>query len=119
MVNVIGHGYIGLPPAPMKASHGVENVGTNHSQGKVEILKTGKTTYKEKGHDELFQAALDGGIKFTTEYQVAGVYIISTQTPYDKVTKKVEMQYVSAAIGDVLKVAPKDAIIVIESMVSP
>ena len=35
MVNVIGLGYIGLPTALMMASHGVEVVGTNHSQGKV------------------------------------------------------------------------------------
>lgn len=34
MVNVIGLGYIGLPMALMMASHGVEVVGTNHSQGK-------------------------------------------------------------------------------------
>ena len=37
MVNVIGLGYIGLPTALMLASHGVEVVGTNHSQGKVDI----------------------------------------------------------------------------------
>ena len=88
MVNVIGLGYIGLPTALMMASHCVEVVGTNHSQGKVDMLKAGKTTFKEKGLDELFQAALDGGIKFTTEYQVADVYIVSVQTPYDKFTKK-------------------------------
>lgn len=32
MVNVIGMGYIGLPTALMMASHGIEVVGTNHSQ---------------------------------------------------------------------------------------
>ncbi len=120
MINVVGLGYIGLPTALMMASHGVEVVGTNHSQGKVDMLKAGKTTFKEEGLDELFQAALDGGIKFTTEYQVADVYIVSVQTPYDKFTEKVEMKYVTAAIGDVLKVAPKGAIIVVEStVVSP
>lgn len=46
MVNVIGLGYIGLPTALMMASHGVEVVGTNHSQGKVDMLKAGKTTFK-------------------------------------------------------------------------
>ena len=49
MVNVIGLGYIGLPTALMMASHGVKVVGTNHSQGKVDMLKSGKTTFKEKG----------------------------------------------------------------------
>ena len=118
MVNVIGLGYIGLPTALMMASHGVEVVGTNHSQGKVDMLKSGKTTFKEKGLDELFRAALDGGIQFTTEYQVADVYIVSVQTPYDEFTKKVDMSYVNAAIGDVLKVAPKGAIVVVEITIS-
>ena len=119
MVNVIGLGYIGLPTALMMASHGVEVVGANHSQGKVDMLKAGKMTFKEKGLEELFQAALDGGIKFTTEYQVADVYIVSVQTPYDEFTKKVDMSYVNTAIGDVLKVAPKGAIVVVESTISP
>ena len=73
MVNVIGLGYIGLPTALMMASHGIEVVGTNHSQGNLDMLKSGKTTFKEEGLDELFQAALAGGIQFTTEYQVADV----------------------------------------------
>lgn len=85
----------------------------------MDKLKSGQIAFKEEGLDELFQAALDSGIKFTTEYQVADVYIVSVQMPYDKFTKKVEMQYVTAAIGDALKVAPKGAIIVIESTVSP
>lgn len=119
MVNVIGLGYIGLPTALMMASHGVNVVGTNHSQGKVDMLKSGKITFKEKGLDELFQAALAGGIQFTTEYQVADVYIVSVQTPYDEFTKKVDMSYVNAAIGDVLKVAPKGARVVVESAISP
>jgi UDP-N-acetyl-D-mannosaminuronic acid dehydrogenase len=101
------------------ASHGVNVVGTNHSQGKVDMLKSGKITFKEKGLDELFQAALAGGIQFTTEYQVADVYIVSVQTPYDEFTKKVDMSYVNTAIGDVLKVAPKGAIVVVESTISP
>ena len=119
MVNVIGMGYIGLPTALMMASHGIEVVGTNHSQGKVDMLKSGKTTFEEKGLDELFHKALQGGIKFTTEYQVADVYIVSVQTPYDEFSKKVDMSFVNAAIGDVLKVAPQGAIIVVESTISP
>jgi len=119
MVNVIGLGYIGLPAALMMASHGVEVVGTNHSQAKVDKLRAGQTTFKEEGLDELVQAAIAGGIKFTTEYQVADVYIVSVQTPYDEFSKKVDMSYVNAAIGDVLKVAPKGAIIVVESTISP
>ena len=119
MINVIGMGYIGLPTALMMAAHGLEVVGTNHSQKKVDMLNSGQITFKEDGLEELFQAAVAGGIRFTTEYQTADVYIVSVQTPYDEFTKKVDMSYVNAAIDDVLKVAPKGAILVIESTISP
>lgn len=119
MVNVIGLGYIGLPTALMLASHGVNVVGTDYNASVVETLNEGKTTFKEKGLDELFALAIEGGICFTTEYQIADTYIISVPTPYDKFSKKVDASYVVAALSEVVKVAPKDAIVVIESTVSP
>ena len=119
MINVIGLGYIGLPTALMLASHGVEVVGTDYNKALVATLNAGKTTFKEDGLDELFQDAVKAGVKFTTEYQVTDVYIVSVPTPYDKFSKKVDPCYVIAAVKDVLKVAPKGATIVIESTVSP
>ena len=68
MINVIGLGYIGLPTATMMASHGVEVVGTDYNAELVSTLKTGKMTFKEKGMDELLDAAVKAGIKFSTEY---------------------------------------------------
>lgn len=119
MINVIGLGYIGLPTALMMASHGVEVVGTDYNKELVATLNAGKTTFKEKGLDELFDAALKAGIKFTTEYQVTDTYIVSVPTPYDKFSKKVDACYVNAAVKDVMKVCPKGATVVIESTVSP
>lgn len=119
MVNVIGLGYIGLPTALMLASHGVEVVGTDYNKELVETLNAGHTTFKEDGLDELFQNALDAGIKFSTEYQVTDTYIVSVPTPYDKFSKKVDACYVVAAVKSVLEVAPKGAIVVVESTVSP
>lgn len=119
MVNVIGLGYIGLPTALMMASHGVEVIGTDYNKELVATLNAGKTTFKEKGLDELFQDALNAGVKFTTEYQVTDTYIVSVPTPYDKFSKKVDAVYVVAAVKDVLKVAPQGATLVIESTVSP
>lgn len=119
MVNVVGLGYIGLPTALMMASHGVKVVGTDYNKELVSTLQHGKTTFKEKGLDELFHSALDAGIKFTTEYQKTDTYIISVPTPYDKFTKKVDASYVVEAVKDVLKVAPKGCTVVIESTISP
>ncbi len=119
MVNVIGLGYIGLPTALMMASHGVEVIGTDYNKELVATLNAGKTTFKEKGLDELFDAAVKAGIRFTTEYQVTDTYIVSVPTPYDKFSKKVDACYVVAAVKDVMKVCPKGATVVIESTVSP
>ena len=119
MINVIGLGYIGLPTALMLASHGVEVIGTDYNKELVATLNSGKTTFKEKGLDDLFHAALAKGIKFTTEYQQTDMYIVSVPTPYDKFSKNVDASYVVAAVKEVLKVCPKGATIVIESTISP
>lgn len=119
MVNVIGLGYIGLPTALMLASHGVEVVGTDYNEKVVQSLSAGRMTFKEEGIEELFCAALEAGITFTTDYQKTDTYIISVPTPYDKFSKKVDPAYVVSAVKSVLSVAPKGAVVVIESTISP
>ena len=119
MVNVIGLGYIGLPTALMMAAHGVEVIGTDYNKKLVDTLNAGKTTFKEKGLDELFGQAVKAGVKFTTEYQTTDMYIVSVPTPYDKFSKKIDACYVIAAVKDVMRVCPKGATVVIESTVSP
>ena len=58
MINVVGLGYIGLPTALMMSSHGVEVIGTDYNKELVDTLNQGKTTFKEDGLDELFNAAV-------------------------------------------------------------
>lgn len=119
MINVIGLGYIGLPTALMMASHGLEIVGTDYNEELVSTLNSGRTTFKEKGLDELFQTAVESGIKFTTQYQTTDTYIVSVPTPYDKFSKKVDPDYVITAVREILKVAMPETVIVIESTISP
>ena len=119
MVNVKGLGYIGLPTALMLAAHGVEVVGIDRSAKLVDSLNRGELTFEEKGLEELFHKALDAGIRFQTEDLPADIYIIAVPTPYDHRTKKTDARYVTAAVGEVLEVCPKGAIIVVESTISP
>ncbi len=119
MVNVIGLGYIGLPTALMMAAHGVEVVGTDYNKELVDTLKSGRTTFKEDGLDELFAKALDSGIEFSTEYQVTDTYIVSVPTPYDKFSKKIDACYVVSAVRSVMEVCQKGAVVIVESTVSP
>lgn len=119
MINVIGLGYIGLPTALMLASHGADVVGTDINKETVERLKSGKTTFREKGLDELFAAAVRNGIRFSTEYLKTDTYIVSVPTPYDAETKKIDPAFVVGAVKQVLQIAPKGATVIIESTVSP
>lgn len=119
MVNVIGMGYIGLPTALILASQGIEVVGTDYNEDLIDVLKAGKTTFKEKGLDNLFSKALDNGIHFTIDYQKTNIYIVSVPTPYDKFSKKVDAKYVIAAIQKIMNVCMKETIIIIESTISP
>jgi UDP-N-acetyl-D-mannosaminuronic acid dehydrogenase len=119
MVNVIGLGYIGLPTALMMAAHGVEIIGTDYNKELVDTLNAGKTTFKEEGLDELFNDAVNSGIKFSTEYQMTDTYIVSVPTPYDAFSKKIDAKYVEAAVKRIMEVCPKGATVVIESTISP
>ncbi len=119
MVNVVGLGYIGLPTALMLAAHGVEVTGTDCSRELVDTLNRGETTFQEEGLDGLFQRAAAAGIRFSSEYICAEMYIISVPTPYDKASKKVDASYVRGAVEQVLKVCPGGAVLVIESTVPP
>lgn len=119
MINVIGLGYIGLPTALMLAAHGQEVIGTDLSEAVVAALNKGTVNLMEEGIEELYHRAVSGGIRFSTEYQRAEVYIISVPTPYIQETKCVDASYVEAAVKTVLGVCPRGAILVIESTISP
>ena len=119
-INVVGLGYIGLPTSLTMANAGFEVVGTDYNKQLVETLNEGKVTFKEEGLEDLFKEATEkGNIRFTTEYVPAEYYIISVPTPYDKFSKKLDPCYVISAVEEVLKVCPEEAVIIIESTISP
>lgn len=118
-VCVVGLGYIGLPTAMMLASHGVNVKAVDYNKELVQKLQNGQVTFEENGIEELFQAAINGGIQFVTEYPVADLYIVAVPTPYVEETKKIDAAYVQKAVEQVLAVCNEGSIIVIESTISP
>ncbi|ABR46441.1 UDP-glucose/GDP-mannose dehydrogenase [Alkaliphilus metalliredigens QYMF] len=118
-INVIGLGYIGLPTALMFAKSGVEVVGTDLNEKLIDSLAKGKLTFEEEGLEELFNDAIEKGIKFTTEYQKTDTYIIAVPTPYINSSKKLDPKYVISAVNTVLDVCEKGAVLIIESTISP
>lgn len=119
MINVIGLGYIGFPTSLMLQMGGNQVVGTDINAELINQLNIGSVTIEEEGLDELYRQAVAAGIKFTTEYQSAEMYIIAVPTPYIKKNKRIDPGYVIEAVKKVLEVCPSEAVIVIESTISP
>jgi UDP-N-acetyl-D-mannosaminuronic acid dehydrogenase len=119
MINVIGLGYIGLPTALMFAKSGIKVIGTDLNEKLVESLSRGKLTFEEEGLEDLFSAATESGIKFTTEYQKTDTYIVAVPTPYINSSKKLDPKYVLSAVNRVLDVCDNGAVIIVESTISP
>lgn len=117
-VCVIGMGYIGLPTALMMASHGISVLGVDCNETIIDRLSRGDVTFQEKGLPELFQNA-QKNIRFLKDYPQANFYVIAVPTPYDIVTKKIDASYVLRAMKEVLEVCAEEAIIVVESTISP
>ncbi len=118
-VCVIGLGYIGLPTALMMASHGVQVDAVDYNPEVIHQLQNNQVTFEEKGLDELFQKAVAAGINFRSDYPSAPMYVVAVPTPYEEDTKKIDASYVVKAVEQVLEVCPKNAIVVVESTVSP
>ncbi|MBR1737154.1 MAG: nucleotide sugar dehydrogenase [Firmicutes bacterium] len=118
-LNIVGLGYIGLPTSLMFASNGIEVIGTDLNKDLVNTLNRKKLTFEEKNLEQLFNKALDAGITFSTKLEKTDRYIITVPTPYIKESKKIDPKYVVAAVRNVLDVCMENAIVVIESTISP
>ena len=119
MLNVIGLGYIGLPTALMFASIGEKVVGTDINKEIVDKLSQGEITFQEKGLNELFAKAKNKDIHFSEVYQRTNEYIIAVPTPYNKISKKIDVSFVIKALDKVLDVCQTGSIVIIESTLSP
>lgn len=119
MINVIGLGYIGLPTALILAKSGKQVVGTDVKSDIVDSLREKKVTFEEPGMTGLLEKALENEIEFKTHPVESSFYIITVPTPYDVVSKKLDCTYVVEATKSVLDYAENDAIIVLESTVTP
>ncbi len=119
-INVIGLGYIGLPTSLILASKGALVVGSDYNESIVNSLKNGHVTFEEEGLVELYNSAVENNMTFSKQYsEDADIYIVTVPTPYDSITKKIDPKYLISAVEEIVKISTKDAILVIESTVSP
>lgn len=120
LIEIVGLGYIGLPTALiMAANSDIHIVGVDKNEKLVDSLLKGEIGFEEEGLSELFELAKNNGIKFSTEHVKADICILAVPTPYQKENKQIDASYVIQAVKETSAVCAKDAIIVIESTVSP
>lgn len=115
----IGLGYIGLPTAVVMANHGLNVIGVDVHQGKVDSINRGEVTIVEPGLEANLRRALDSGnLTATTETPRADVYIIAVPTPFTD-GHQVDMKYINSAAESIAPKLEGDELIILESTSPP
>jgi UDP-N-acetyl-D-mannosaminuronic acid dehydrogenase len=116
---IIGCGYMGLPMLLLLAkSKKYELVGYDKNIEKINLLNKHILPFEEKGMQELFDKAKD--IKYVSELTDTGIdiFVVCVPTPVTN-EKNCDYKYVESALKDIIAVAKKEVLIIIESTISP
>jgi UDP-N-acetyl-D-mannosaminuronic acid dehydrogenase len=116
---VIGLGYIGLPTAAMFASSGFEVVGVDVNENIVSLLNQGKIHIEEVGLKELVKTVVkEGRLRAAVIPESADVFIIAVPTPNNH-DNTANLDYVKAAIENILPYLKREDIVIVESTIPP
>jgi len=113
---VLGLGYLGATHAACMAELGHEVLGVELQQDKRELLASGKTPFYEPGLPELLRRHVVGGrLRVTDSYaeaaNFADVFFIAVGTPQKPGDYAADMQYVDAAIEELVPLLERDTVI--------
>jgi UDP-N-acetyl-D-glucosamine dehydrogenase len=117
---VIGLGYVGLPLASTASSRGLDVIGFDVWQEKVDLLNAG-SSYVEDVSDAELQAALDNGARFTSEEAAlseADAIFIAVPSPLGR-NRQPDMSFIESAAETVARVARPGQLISLESTTYP
>ncbi len=117
---IVGLGYVGLPLAVTAACRGLQVIGFDVLQDKVDQLNAGTSHVEDVTDDEL-SAAIAAGARFTTDEQdLAGAdaIFIAVPSPLGR-NRQPDMSYIEAAADTVARVARPGHLISLESTTYP
>src|SRR5690625_4303081 len=102
-VSIIGTGYLGATTAACLAETGLEVIGVDVDEAKVEMLRSGQVPFYEPGLDEVLAANLDSGrLRFTTSFaeaaEFADLHLICVGTPQRDDSGAADLSYVNSAV---------------------
>ena len=121
-ISVLGTGYLGATHAVAMASLGLEVVGVDTDQHKVDALSLGKVPFFEPGLDELLAEQLASGrLRFTTDVAEAvgwaDVHFVCVGTPQTATSHAADLRFVEAATTSIATHLTHDALVVGRSTV--
>lgn len=119
-VAVVGLGIIGLPFAAVLAESGHQVTGVDINPERVANLRRGENVSDEDDVTALVVSqTATGRLQFSTDLPKARAYIICVPTPLEPQAKRADLSFVEAASEAIARVAPDDALVVLESTVPP
>lgn len=121
VVGVIGLGYVGLPLAVSFAQAGVEVIGFDKSQEKVDKINHGENYIKDIRDAVLRDVVEHVKLKATTDFtrlRECDALLICVPTPLDKF-RKPDMSYIESACIDIGKYMKPGTFISLESTTYP
>ncbi len=118
---VVGMGYVGLPLAVEFAEAGIEVIGIDISEEKIERLNAGVSYIPDIPTERLAPLVARGALKATTDYSVIAaqdVVCICVPTPLNK-TKDPDVSMILSVGEAIVPVLSEDTLVVLESTTYP
>lgn len=118
-VAFVGLGYIGLPTAVVMANSGLDVIGVDVVQSKVDSINEGIVTIVERGlEEELNQVLKAGTFRATTEMPHADAYVVAVPTPFSD-SYDVDMKFIYSAAESIAAKLEGDELVILESTSPP
>lgn len=117
---IIGLGYVGLPLAVTAAGSGLNVIGFDIDQDKVDALNAG-TSHVEDITDEELTTAMGGGARFTTDADLlsqADAIFIAVPSPLGR-NRQPDVSYIESAAQTIARIARPGQLISLESTTYP
>jgi len=117
---VVGLGYVGLPLAVAASEAGLNVVGFDVSDARVDELNAGHGRSVDIS-DERLRAVLDGGARFTTDSAALGecdAIFICVPSPLGR-NREPDLSFIERAVGSVVAAARPGVLVALESTTYP
>lgn len=120
-IAVVGLGYVGLPLSLQFARNGIEVLGLDVDNSKVEALNAGKSYIKHIEASEIAEIVKGGAFKASTEFSrviETEAVIICVPTPLNK-NREPDISYIVETGKTIAPHMPKGCLVVLESTTYP